>query len=181
MDAFSDGWQKESWVKILLIVCIVALLTLAGCSADTLTEPSNQGGPVHLNVTNGANVTQTFEVSVVELPANMSLVTPDGQVGRGDIGPGLSTYDPGVRHVYSRVKLPNSARLHGQYTLNPSETNVSNISTSSTNFAVVVTVRRSDGIVSLVTATCGGDLTYVEVASRYSGSGSVYDCNEGLF
>ncbi|WP_147464938.1 hypothetical protein [Halococcus sp. IIIV-5B] len=168
-------------VKTLSALVVISLVVSAGCSAGTLTEPSGQGGPVHLNVTNGANVTQIFEVSVVELPANTSFELPDGRIGRGEIGPGLSTSDPGIQGVYTKVKLPDSARLHGRYTLKPGETNASNISSPLEDFAVVVSVHRSDGIVSLVTATCGGDLTYVEVESRYSGSGSVYDCNEGVF
>lgn len=173
--------HDSTTVKMLSAFVVISLVVSTGCSAGTLTEPSDQGGPVHLNVTNGANVTQTLEVSVVELPANITYELSDGRTGYDDIGPGLSTSDPGVGLVYTKVEPPNSARLHGRYMLRPGETNVSNITNPPEDVAVVVTVHRSDGIVSLVTATCGGDLTYVEVKSRYSGSGSVYDCNEGVF
>lgn len=165
------------YTRILSILCLVSLLTLAGCSIGTLTGSSGQTGPVGFNATNAANVTYTFEVSVVELPANVTTKLPDGRTGNYDIGPGLATTEPTNRY-YTSVKPPDSARLHGRYTLEPGETNISNISTSSLpdDFAVVVTIHHNNGVVSWVTATCSSNLAYFGVTMRYYGSDSVYDC-----
>lgn len=156
----------------------MSLLTLAGCSAGTFGEPSGQEGPVGLNVTNAASVTHTFEASVVELPANVTTQLPDGRKEVDDIEPGLWSHEPANRY-FTSVKPPDSARLHGRYTLEPGETNISNISTSSLpdDFAVVVTIHHNDGVVSWVTATCSGDLAYFGVTMRYYGSDNVYHCN----
>jgi hypothetical protein len=167
-------------MRILSVLCLVILLTLAGCSLGTFTESSGQKGPVGLNVTNAANTTHTFEVSVVELPANVTTHLPDGRTENDDIEPGLWSHEPANRY-YTSVEPPAPARLHGRYTLEPGETNISNISNLPEDFAVVVTIHRNDGVVSWVTATCGGDLTYVGITMRYYGSDNVYDCNEGGF
>ena len=176
MNTSASGPRKRA--RTLSVCCLVIFVVLAGCSAGTFTEPSGQQEPVGLNVTNGANVTQTFEVSVVELPANVTVELPDGRTGAYETGPGLSTHDPGPYHGYTSVEPPDSARLHGRYTLKPGETNISNVSTGSLpeDFAVVVTINHNDRVISWVTATCGSDLVFVRVTSLYSTSSSVYDC-----
>ena len=166
-------------IRIFSMLCLVILLILAGCSGGIFGESPDQKGPVGLNVTNAANDTHTFEVSIVELPANVTTQLPDNRIGNYEISPGLSTYDPGVNQYYTSVEPPDSARLHGRHTLEPGETNISNISTSNLpeDFAVVVVVHQDNGIASWVTATCSGDLTYFGVTMRYYGSDSVYDCS----
>jgi hypothetical protein len=162
--------------RALAVCCLVALVVLAGCSAGTFTEPSGQQGPVGLNVTNAANATHTFEVSVVELPANVTVKLPDGRVGDYETGPGLSTHDPGVNGYYTSVEPPDSARLYKRYRLGTGETRISNISAYPKDFAILVTVHNNSGVVSWVTVTCSGDLTYFGVTMRYYGTDSVYDC-----
>lgn len=180
MNVFSRCRSGSVFVKILSVLCLVIFLTLAGCSVGGLIEPSGQKGPVGLNVTNAANATHTFEVSVVGLPANVTTQLPDGRTENDDIEPGLWSHEPANRY-YTTVEPPASARLHGRYTLEPGETTISNISNLLEDFAVVVTIHHDDGVVSWVTATCGGDLTYVGVTMRSYGSDNVYDCNEGGF
>ena len=179
MTATSGSRHNPATMRILSVLCLSVLLASAGCSSAIFGESPDQRGPVGLNVTNAANDTYTFEVSVVELPANVTTRLPDGRIGNYDVSPGLSTYDPGVNQYYTSVEPPNSARLHGRYTLRPGETNISNISASdiSEEFAVVVIVHHNDGVVSWVTATCSGDLAYFGVTMRYYGTDSVYDCN----
>lgn len=179
MTATSESRHNPAIMGILSILCLGILLILAGCSAGTFGEPSGQKGPVGLNATNAANDTYAFEVSIVELPANVTTKLPDGRIGDYDISPGLSTYDPGVNQYYTSVEPPDSARIHGKYTLEPGETNISNITTSSlpNDFAIIVIVHRNGSVVSWVTATCSGDLAYFGVTMRYYGSDSIYDCN----
>jgi|AntDeeMetagen681_2_1112603.scaffolds.fasta_scaffold12173_2 hypothetical protein len=169
--------SESTTVRSLSVLCLVALLISAGCSAGTFTGPSGQKGPVGLNVTNAANDTHTFEVFVVELPANVTVQLPDGRKQSDDIDPGLVSTGPGVYQAYTAVEPPNSARLHGRYTLNPNETNISNISSLPENFAVIVTIHENDDVVSWVSATCDGDLVYLGVTMRYYGSDNVYNCN----
>ena len=177
MNMPSSRLREPATVRVLSLLCLVILLALAGCSAGIFGEPSGQKGPVGLNVTNAANATHTFEVYVVELPANVTAQLPDGRKGSGDIGPGLSSHDPGVNGYYTSVEPPDSARLYKRYRLETSETRISNITTFPEDFAVLVTVHNDGGVVSWVTATCGGDLTYFGVTMRYYGTDNVYDCS----
>jgi len=182
MNVFHRRPQKSAVLRVLPALTLSVLLVLSGCVAG-IGGPSDQRGPVGLNVTNAANITYTFGVSVVELPANATVRRSDGLTGTVDLGAGgIATNNPGDNFTYTTVKLPDSARHHGQYTLKPGWTNRSNISDLPEDFAVVVTVRNNENnTVSWVSSTCSGDLVYLRVTMRHYGSDSAYDCDEGAF
>lgn len=155
------------------------MVSIAGCTAVPFSDSSAQERPVKLGLINSANVTHTFEVAVVELPANVTIRRPTGGDYTSDIDPGLSTHDPGDYHKITAVEFPESARLHGRFTLEPGETNESEITEFPTDFAVVVVIYHDDHVISRVSSTCDGTLVYFEVASRYDGSSSAYNCQGG--
>ncbi|MFC6993813.1 hypothetical protein ACFQH3_20100 [Haladaptatus sp. GCM10025707] len=80
------------------------------------------------------------------------------------------------------VELPDSARLHGRYTLAPGEENRSSVKELPADFAVVVVISRDEAeIISYVTAHCDGDLVFLDVTLFEYGPGSAYNCEGGLF
>jgi hypothetical protein len=148
-----------------------------------LGGPSDQRGPVGLNVTNAANTTHTFEIFVVNLPANLTIKNVEKGTYTTDIGQaGLSTTKlNSYNNTVTAVEPPDTARIHGRHILKTGETNRSNISNFRDNSAVVVVVTHNSTVASLVTSQCDGDLVYLSVTMRHYGSDSAYDCDEGAF
>lgn len=139
----------------LPLLCLSVLLVIAGCTGGPLGGPATQEQPVTVVVNNTANVTQTFEVWVVKAPATAMVRQDDGSTGNYTIGQGLRSHSSGEYHVYTEVKLPESAQLHGRYTLTPGEQNQSSITGFSRNGAVVVILSRgANEIVWWASANC---------------------------
>ncbi|GGN96064.1 MULTISPECIES: hypothetical protein [Haloarcula] len=162
-----------------LSVYLGTLILLSGCIAGPI---SGQGSSVPIAVNNSVNTTQsyTFEVSVVEYPANISVQRSDGLDSTGRISPGLAVSEPGDDRYYTAVEFPNSSRLHSRYTLSPGEGKQTEIEGFSADSAVIVVIYRSESeIVSYVTANCDGDLAFLEVTMFHYGAGASYDCTGG--
>lgn len=161
------------------LLCLGILLVLAGCVAGPI---GGQEGSVAVTVNNSANDTYTFEVSVVEYPANVTLRRSDGINSTGPIGPGLTTTEPPDNEHYTAVELPDSAMRNGRYTLDPNEMDQSSIEEFPRDFAVVVVIYQDENeIVSWVSATCDGNLAFLDVTMFHYGSGSAYNCEGALF
>ena len=166
--------------RLLLLFCLGVLLTLAGCTVAPFGGPTEQERPVTLVVNNSANVTHTFEVHVVELPASMTIRYRDGTVEHVEIGQGLAGTDAGPRTI-TNITFSESARLFGRYTLKPGEEKQSSVENFSHNSALVVVTSKDDGdIFSWVSANCDDQtLVGLEVTSRPSENGEVdasYGC-----
>lgn len=166
-------------MRLFPLLCLSILLILAGCAAGSFTGQEESADVI---VNNSNNVTHTFEVFVVEFPANVTLRRSDGINATGPISQGLSTTEPPDGEYYTAVELPDSARLYEQYSLEPGETNRSSIEELPGNFAIVVMIYQDrNKIVSWVSVTCDGDLAFLEVTMFDYGSGSAYNCESGFF
>ena len=150
--------------RSFLILCLAGLLVTAGCVAGPF---GGQDRPVKIVLNNSANTIQTFEVSVVELPATVRTKFGDNRTADNSIGEGVGQIRPPENSTYRAVKLPDSARLHGRYTLEPGEQNQSSITDLPRDFAVIVVVYQDENeITSWVSANCGSeDLLALEVQS----------------
>ena len=145
----------EGTTRLLSIFCLGLLLITAGCTLPYFDQPVKQKRPVMLMVNNSANTTHTFEASVVELPADVTFRLSDDRTGTHSIGEGVGTVDSGDNQTYTSVELPESARLHGRFTLGPGESYQSAIGNLPRNFAVVVVVYQDENeAVSFVIANC---------------------------
>lgn len=156
-------------MRLLSLLCLGVLLLIAGCTAGPFGGPSAQEEPASVVVNNSANETHTFEIWVVELPANVTYRRSDGLTGNWDIGEGVGSIEPGDNRTYTSVTLPESARLHRRSTLGPGEENQSSIEEFPRDFAVVVVVYQAENeIIEWVSANCADqDLLYLEVRSRH--------------
>ena len=163
------------FVRPLLVLCFAALLVIAGCTTGPFGRPSDQERPVTLVANNSANVTHTFEVQVVEIPASLTIHYSDGTVVKSEIDQGLSNHDTGPRTV-TEIDFPKSARLRGRYTLEPGEEMQRSIENFSGNSALVIVVSRGKGdIFTWVSANCDEQaLVGLEVTSYPTPPGGVF-------
>lgn len=156
------------------------MLITAGCTAGPFDGSSEQEQPVPVVLDNSANVTQTFEVFVVEAPAKVKVQRADGITGNYTVGQGLRSHSSGP-YAWTTVELPDSARLHGQFTVEPSEKERSAIEEFSQNSAVVVVLYQGKNTSGWwASAYCSdGALVVLEVQTRpskYSDALAVYKC-----
>lgn len=163
-------------MRPLLLLCLGLLLILAGCTTGPF---GGQEGSVTVTVNNSANLTQTFEVWVVNPEATVTTRRDDGLTGNYTIGQGLATHSSGP-HAWGKVKLPDSARLHGRFIIDPGEEKRSSIENFSRDSAVVVVLYQGDKIGWWASAHCSdGALVGLEIytrPSRYGDAGAGYEC-----
>lgn len=165
-------------MRPLPILCLGVLLILAGCTAGPF---GGQEGTVTVAINNSANVTQTFEVLVVEAPAEVKVQREDGVSGNYTIGQGLRSHSSGP-YAWTSVEPPDSSRFHGQFTVEPGQKKWSSIKNFSQNSAVVVILYQGENKSGWwASAYCSdGALVGLEVHSRPSKYGDAwvgYECS----
>lgn len=170
--------------QALLIVCLGVLLAQSGCLASSLGGSSDKERPATLALNNSANVTQTFEVFIVEVGATVKTELNDGRTGNWTIGQGLSTVGTSGEY-YVTVEPPESARLYGRYTLEPGEVNRSSIEELATDAAIVVVLHQNGKIGWWASVYCSdGVLVGFEAVTRPSKTGgdawAGYSCHNTL-
>jgi hypothetical protein len=155
-EAFSEADAYISSVmRWSVIAGLVLCVTLAGCVGPLLDRPANQERPVKFVADNTVNSTHSFEVFVLDLPANVTYRRNDGMTEKVDIGGGMVTYDPGDGYYFTNVEPTDSSRLHGRFRVEPGETHNSSIKNPPRGFAIVVVVYQSeDKIVGFASSTC---------------------------
>lgn len=162
-------------MRLFPVVCLTVLLVTAGCMASPFDDSTDQERPVTLVLNNSANVTQTFEVSVVDADASVTVRLNDSRTVNDTIGQGLVTTSSGDDYFYTEIELPESARLHGRYTLEPGEVKRTSIEDFPQDAAVVVVLHRADKIGWWATAYCSdGALVVFSATSRPSKFGDAW-------
>lgn len=176
---------KFIFVRPLPLLCLAALLVLAGCTAGPLGGPTEQDPPPRVVLNNSANGTQTFTVWVVEgeiHPDEIAIHKKSGEVDNASPGEGLSTYYLGGDYGnVSSVELPaNRSRLLGRYTLAPEETSRSSVENFTIGSTIVVSLSERGRVIELTVANCDEQaLVGLEVTSRSDPSGGAsasYGC-----
>ncbi len=171
--------MNMSVLRFLPVLCLVTLFIIAGCTTP-FSGSTEQEQPVKLVVNNSANVNNTFEVYVVELPASMKVQYRDGTIVDSEIDQGLSNHDTGPRTV-TKIDFTESAQFRGQYTLEPGQENQSSIKNFPQNGALVVVVSTNKSeIFAWASANCDDQtLVGLKVSSYPSPPGGVvasYSC-----
>lgn len=167
-------------ICLLSSLCLGLLLVTAGCVTGPFDGPSDQEQPPQLLLNNSANETQTFEVWVADPRDNVTARRDDGNVGNYTIDGALSTHSSGDYHAWKEVELPDSARLHGRFTIDPDEENRSSIDEFPRGYSVVVIVYQGDNSGWWASTNCGSQaLVGLEVHTRPSQYGDAwagYEC-----
>jgi hypothetical protein len=158
--------------RLLPLLSLGVILVLAGCSAGSFGGSAEQERPVTVIVNNSANVTQSFEISVVEFLANATVRRNDGRTetfpigrtnGSASLGRELRSHSPGENNTYTSVELPGSTRVLGRYALDPGEGMQRSVDDVSRDDAVVIIVYEGDDIVWWVSTYCTGEFGGVRV------------------
>lgn len=164
----------------LPVLSLAVLLVAAGCAAGPFADQATQERPVKLVLNNSANVTQTFEVWVIDSQASITVRFNDSLTANTTIGPGLSTSSSGEYRYYTAVEPPDSAELHGRFTVEPGEEKHSSIEEFPRDYAVLVVLYQGDKIGWYASANCGNEaLVGLEVYTRpsqYGDAGAGYGC-----
>lgn len=173
--------MDDRTTKALPALFLGVLVITTGCLTGPFTGPSTQQGPVGLNLTNDDNDTNTFEVFVVDRPANLTIEDADRGNYSADIGEaGISNHKlNSYNNTVTGIEPPDTARTHGRYVMDPGETNLSNITNFKDDSAVVVVIYHNSTVASYVTSQCDGDLVAVRVMMHYYGASGAYDCDGG--
>ncbi|WP_155120629.1 hypothetical protein [Haloprofundus marisrubri] len=160
------------------VVVVVLLVLSAGCLDSVIDAPADQEVPVEFVAENLVDDKTFFKVYVVDLPANITLRLSDGRQGTYPIGEGVGPSSPGDNRTFTKVEVPESARLHGNFTLGANETVNSSIEDPPRGFAIVVTVHRDKKeIISYVTANCDDlPLIGLKVTRHSEGVSVVHSC-----
>ena len=163
---------------------LVFLVVLAGCGSYPFGDPPAQEEPAPVKLVNNASQTETFTVAVVEVGKNLTLTwgnnTSDSTTGNISISSGSLTYHKGGLY---RVRLPDSARIHSEYTLDPGEEKQIEVENLAPDEAIVVLVfDEEDGTYrSIKSLSCDGAIQGYHVTSQKGGSEdwtmSTHGCN----
>lgn len=124
----------------------------------------------------------------MERPGNVTVHRSDGRVYEAPIGPGSGTHDPGP-HTFTKIVPPESAVLHGRYTLAPGERHQSQIQPAEapggtdekfpSQFAIIIIVYEDPETIpgwKSNTDCDETDLLAVKVTMRYYGTDSGFIC-----
>ena len=142
------------WVSVGLVL----LVGIAGCSGIPVFDPPPQDEPAPVKLVNNASVTERFEVAVVRLGEGVSVTREDGDTFNKTVGEGSSTLITSSENKFVSITFPDSARVHGQYTLEPGESKLLHIGNVAPDQAIVILVydKPEETYRAVKSLNCGG-------------------------
>lgn len=127
-------------MRFITILSLVLLVIIAGCSAVPFGDPTPQEEPAPVMLVNNATLTETFEVAVMDVGSNLTVTREDGDTFNQTIGQGSSTTYATNKNPDVKIEFPESARVHGEYTLEPDERKQVPVENVAPDQAIVVLV-----------------------------------------
>ncbi|WP_435333622.1 hypothetical protein [Haloarchaeobius sp. TZWWS8] len=171
---------------MMVVAGVLCLVVLAGCSSYPLGDPPNQEEPAPVKLVNNATITETFEVAVVDVATNLTVTREDGDKFNSTVRPGSSTIITTSNNKFVNIKFPNSARVIGQYTLEPGENTTLSIDKVAPNQAIVVLVydEPEEQYRAIKSLSCGGAITGYKIVTKAGGDDDwtpgVHGCKPGF-
>ncbi|WP_152529876.1 hypothetical protein [Candidatus Halobonum tyrrellensis] len=146
-----------------------------------VTEDSDQVGPPSIYLNNSGDVSYDYDVYVVDGPlAEREIVVERGNglenYGRFNQGITLLELSESSRNINSFKPPANQSRLHGEYSLPPSNTTLTNITDFGDGDTVIVVVSNEYRVVAVVAVECSETLVGVDVIMLENGTDAGYDC-----
>ena len=159
-------------MRLLLIPALAGIFVLAGCGAIPLGEQIPQDEPAPVMLVNNATQTETFTVGVVQEGAFVNATRSNNQTANYRIGQGSATIENPRTNPFTTVAFPESARIHGEYTLEPGEQKLLNITDIAPTEAIVITVfdEGDQTYRSIKSLSCSGSIAGYRVTSQAGGS-----------
>ena len=135
---------------------LVLLFSLGGCVAAPFGQPSVQEQPASIVLENSANQTQTFEISIVEVGAHIT-IQRNGTTDNITVSEGSFTFISSEVPI-STVTLSDSARIQARYTLEPGEKTNTTVEKLPRDSAVVITIydEENGAFRAIKSVNCGG-------------------------
>ena len=122
------------------VLGLTLLLVLAGCSGVPFVDPPPQDEPAPVKMVNNATITETFTVAVVPEGDNLTVHRRDGQMHQMSVSPGSGTIYTETENKFIRIEWPESARHHGEYTLEPAEEKLIHVEPVAPDEAIVILI-----------------------------------------
>ncbi|WP_143085803.1 hypothetical protein [Halogranum rubrum] len=144
---------------------LVLTVCLTGCSAVSFGDSASQKeAPV--KIVNNATLTETFEVAVVEVGENMTIYR-GSRSQNIPVSSGSTTF----KSPLSRVDLPDSARVHGQYTLEPGERKELSVPNVRPDEAIVILIydEEEERYRAIKSLSCDGPVLGYKVTTEAEG------------
>ena len=144
---------------------------LVGCSAGPLGEPTPQEKPAPVKLVNNATITETFEVAVVDVGSNLTVTRGGDESVNYTVDQGSTTIQNPEVNQFTAATFPDSARIHGRYTLEPGESQLLSIENVAPDEAVVVLVYdEPEGTYRAIKSlSCGGAILGYKVSPESGG------------
>lgn len=158
-------------MRRLTILSLAILLTIAGCSTAPLGESTPQQEPAPVVLENNATLTETFEVAVVDVGTNLTVHRKFGGKFNQTIGQGSSTTKTTTDNKDVKIEFPESARIHGNYTLEPGDRKQLSVENVSPNEAIVILIYdESEGTYRAIKSlSCEGPVLGYKVTTQAEG------------
>jgi hypothetical protein len=162
-----------------LLLGLLLLLGLAGCTGIPFAEPEPQDRAIFVNITNQANTSHTFEVWMGEDPLDQVQVhmanRSDYTVEMGEVGVGV--HDTGDYQITSSLTFPERAAFYGRYTLEPGGTQTWTMPEPYPDTVFVVVIYNDDKVIGWVETSCDeGVMTGFGVTNHHYGPSGAFNC-----
>lgn len=165
---------------VCAVILVGFLIGGTGCLGLPVDGDAQQDTNVTFIGNNEVEAPHTFEVFVVDLPANFTKVRNDGLHYEGKIRQGVGPAYPGDGYYYTEVSPdPQASHLHGNFTVRDSGSVTSNITSLRNHGALLVAVYDDAGqIIGYVSANCDDlALTYLKINADNEGVSVTSSCN----
>lgn len=166
------------WVSVGLVL----LVGLAGCSGIPVFDPPAQDEPAPVKLANNATITERFKVAVIDVGTEFTVTRADGGSFEYRVSEGSHTTVTTSDNKFVKITFPDSARMHGQYTLEPGESKLIQVENVAPDEAIVILVYDDpEGTYRAIKSlNCGGQVILgykvVTQAEGEDDTGSIHSC-----
>ena len=153
------------------VLDIALLLILAGCTGVPFVDPPPQDEPAPVKLVNNASITETFTVAVVPVGDNVTVQRRDGTWDNITVGEGSWTIKTSTQNKMVKMKLPETARVVGEYTLEPGEEKLIHVHPVAPDEAIVILIYddEEESYRALKSLSCGAVIHGYKVVTQAEG------------
>ena len=148
------------------------------CRSST---PPPQDGPAPVKMVNNASINETFRVSVIPVGDNLTVNDESGEEFNFSIDPGSSTTKAVPENQFIKIEYPDSARPHGEYTLEPGEEKLIHVEPVAPDEAIVILIYddNEETYRAIKSLSCGAAIQgfkVVTLAEGHDNTRTVHQC-----
>lgn len=151
---------------------VVLLVIIAGCSAIPFNEPAPQEASAPVIIINNATQIERFTVAVADRGKDIHVVRSNNNTANYTIDQGGATVENPREYPFIEVTFPESARVQGEYTLEPGERKQINVTNLTSTEAIVITIfdEEDQSYRAIHTVSCKSTILGIRAISQSGGS-----------